>query len=293
MNKAFEKIIENLEKLADEEYELYCIGFNSDDIADLVSVKNLCKINNLSDKVKIIDKIIDCIKSSNNPNLTTLENDVEALMECEGYAIKQGANFQIDDNILSTIRIAIKSMKKLEFFYQAKDYYDIKEKNLAGFRIQKGLKPKKMVIAEPLGILYGERHYLVAKNDGKIKQYLLHRISDIKVLEEYFTPDSKFDFKEWAKSSFGIFHDKPIKIKLKFKKEIADDVIKYNFHPTQQIKQQKNGAVIVTFTSSGAKSILWNVFKWGTNVEIIEPKTLKQEYCNYLQEIILSNTNTK
>ena len=184
-------------------------------------------------------------------------------------------------------------MKKLEFFYQAKDYYDIKEKNLAGFRIQKGLKPKKMVIAEPLGILYGERHYLVAKNDGKIKQYLLHRISDIKVLEEYFTPDSKFDFKEWAKSSFGIFHDKPIKIKLKFKKEIADDVIKYNFHPTQQIKQQKNGAVIVTFTSSGAKSILWNVFKWGTNVEIIEPKTLKQEYCNYLQEIILSNTNTK
>ena len=268
-------------------------NFNSDDIADLVSVKDLCKINNLSDKVKIIDKIIDCIKSSNNPNLTTLENDVEALMECEGYAIKQGANFQIDDNILSTIRVAIKSMKKLEFSYQAKDYYNISEKNLAGFRIQKGLKPKKTVVAEPLGILYGERHYLVAKNDGKIKQYLLHRISDISVLEEYFTPDTKFDFKEWAKVSFGTFHDKPVKVKLKFKKEIADDVMKYNFHPTQQIKQQKNGAVIVTFTSSGTKSILWNIFKWGTNIEIVEPKTLKQEYCNYLQEIILSNTNKK
>ena len=34
----------------------------------------------------------------NNPNLTTLENDVEALMECEGYAIRQGANFSVDEH---------------------------------------------------------------------------------------------------------------------------------------------------------------------------------------------------
>ena len=108
------------------------------------------------------------------------------------------------------------------------------------------------------------------------------------VLEEYFTPDTKFDFKEWAKVSFGTFHDKPVKVKLKFKKEIADDVMKYNFHPTQQIKQQKNGAVIVTFTSSGTKSILWNIFKWGTNVEIIEPESIKQEYIKMLQTIIYS-----
>lgn len=261
-------------------------NFSSDEIADLISIKDLCKINNLSDKVSVIEKVIECVKSANNPNLTTIENDVEALMECEGYAVRQGANFQIDDKILSTIRNAIKSMKKLEFSYQAKDYYDVSEKNLAGFRIQKGLKPKKTVIVEPLGILYGERHYLVAKNDGKIKQYLLHRISDINLLNEYFTPDSDFNLKNWANSSFGIFHDKQIKVKLKFKKEIAEDVMKYNFHPTQQIKQQKNGAVIVTFTSSGTKSILWNIFKWGTNVEIIEPKNLIEDYKQILNDII-------
>ena len=261
-------------------------NFNSDDIADLENIKELCKINNLSDKLPVIDKVIESIKSANNPNLTTLENDVEALMECEGYAVRQGANFQINNKILSNIRMAVKSMKKLEFSYQAKDYYDIEEKNLAGYRIQKGLKPKKTVIVEPLGILYGERHYLVGNNDGKIKQYLLHRISDIKILDEYFTPNSDFNLKDWANSSFGIFHDKPIKVKLKFKKEIAEDVMKYNFHPTQQIKQQKNGVVVVTFTSSGTKSILWNVFKWGTNVQIIEPKKLKEEYINYLNDII-------
>ena len=260
-------------------------NFNSNEIADLENIKELCKINNLSDKVNVIEKVIECIKSANNPNLSSLENDVGALMECEGYAVRQGANFQVDNKILSTIRTAIKSLKKLEFSYQAKDYYDINEKNLAGYRIQKGLKPKKEVIAEPYGILYGERHYLVAKNNGKIKQYLLHRISDIKIIDEYFNMDSEFNLKEWANFSFGIFHDKLVKVKLKFKKEIADDVMKYNFHPTQQIKQQKKGAVIVTFTSSGTKSILWNVFKWGTNVEIVEPKSLKNMYISYIDEI--------
>ncbi|MBQ8476310.1 WYL domain-containing transcriptional regulator [bacterium] len=261
-------------------------NFNADNIADLENIKELCKINNLSNKIDVLNKIIESIKSANNPNLITLENDLESLMECEGYALRQGASFKIDNKILSTIRTAFKSMKKLEFSYQARDYYDINEKNLAGFRVQKGLKPKKMVIAEPLGILYGEKHYLVAKNNDKIKQFLLHRISDIKILDEYFTPDSDFNFKEWANTSFGIFHDELMNVKLKFKKEIAPDVMKYNFHPTQQIKQQKNGAVIVTFTSSGIKSILWNIFKWGTNVEIVAPRELKVKYIDMLNTIL-------
>ena len=61
--------------------------------------------------------------------------------------------------------------------------------------------------------------------------------------------------------------------------------MKYNFHPTQEIKQQKNGAVIVTFKSSGTKSILWNIFKWGTNVEIIAPKKIREQYVKLLKEI--------
>lgn len=225
----------------------------------------------------------------NNPNLHSIETDTDVLLESEGFAVRQSAGFNINSNLLLIIRNAIKSMKKLEFSYQAKDYYPLEEKNLAGFRIQKGLKPKKTVVVEPYGILYGERHYLIAKENGKIKQYLLHRISDIKITEEYFTPDTSFNLKKWSELSFGIFHDEPVQVKLKFKKEIADDVMKYKFHPTQEIKQQKNGAVIVTFKSSGTKSILWNIFKWGTNVEILAPKVLREKYINMLNTIILNS----
>lgn len=261
-------------------------NFSADDIADLTSIKELCKINNMQDKLPVLDKVINTIKMCNNPNLHSIETDTDVLLESEGFAVRQRAGFNINSNLLLIIRTAIKSMKKLEFSYQAKDYYPLEEKNLAGFRIQKGLKPKKTVLVEPYGILYGERHYLVAKEQGKLKQYLLHRISDIKITDEYFTLDASFNLKEWSESSFGIFHDEPIQVKLKFKKEIADDVIKYKFHPKQQIKQQKNGAVIVTFRSSGTKTILWNIFKWGTNVELLTPKGLRQQYREMLTKIL-------
>lgn len=193
-------------------------NFSADDIADLTSIKELCKINNMEDKLPVLDKVINTIKICNNPNLHSIETDTDVLLESEGFAVRQCTGFNINSNLLLIIRTAIKSMKKLEFTYQAKDYYDINEKNIAGFRIQKGLKPKKTVLVEPYGILYGERHYLVAKEQGKLKQYLLHRISDIKITDEYFTLDASFNLKEWSESSFGIFHDEPIQVKLKFKK---------------------------------------------------------------------------
>ena len=44
MNKVFDTIIEKLEKLADELYKAYCIGFNSDDRAEYDAYINAIEI---------------------------------------------------------------------------------------------------------------------------------------------------------------------------------------------------------------------------------------------------------
>ena len=44
MQKVIEKIVEQLEKLADEAYKSYCIGFNSDDRAEYDTYINAIKI---------------------------------------------------------------------------------------------------------------------------------------------------------------------------------------------------------------------------------------------------------
>ena len=262
-------------------------NYTSCDIVNIENIKELCKINNLEIKTDVLDKLINSIKSSTNTNLSALDNDIEALLECEGFAVRQGSNYKVDNETLSKIRIALLSMKKIQFNYKSADYTI--DKN-TGFRKIACLKPIKTVIVEPLGILYGERHYLVAKDKDKVKNYLIHKIENIKVLDEYVTPDNDFNLKTYANESFGIFHDEVLKVKLKFKKGIAEDVLNYNFHPTQKIKQQKDGNVVVEFTSSGTKSILFNLFKWGNDVEIVSPKKLKDRYKNYLKEI-MNNLN--
>ena len=68
--------------------------------------------------------------------------------------------------------------------------------------------------------------------------------------------------------------------------EAAEDVMNYNFHPTQKIKLQDDGSVIVTFKASGDKQIMWNLFKWGNAVEILAPKSLNQKYQQTLKSLI-------
>ena len=44
MQSVFENIVEKLEKLADEAYKSYCIGFNSDDRAEYDAYINAIEI---------------------------------------------------------------------------------------------------------------------------------------------------------------------------------------------------------------------------------------------------------
>lgn len=65
-------------------------------------------------------------------------------------------------------------------------------------------------------------------------------------------------------------------VKLKFSKEVAGDAELYKFHPTQKMKKDENGNLIVNFKASGDREIMWHVFKWGKNCEILAPKKLRK-----------------
>ena len=99
------------------------------------------------------------------------------------------------------------------------------------------------------------------------------------------TIGKNFDLQEFSKKSFGVYFGEIYNVKLKFIPEASEDVLNYNFHPTQKVKQQSDGSVIVTFKASGDKHIMWNLFKWGYAVEILAPQKLKKEYKNYIDEI--------
>ena len=141
-------------------------------------------------------------------------------------------------------------------------------------------------IIEPYGIKIADNHYLIAKENEKLKTFKISRIQNIEVLEDdYFEKDEDFDINEYCSQSFGIFQGEIYDVILQFSKDAAEDVLNYNFHPTQTMEQQNDGTVIVKFRASGSYEIITELLKWRNCVQIISPKRLKDEYFKTVKEM--------
>ena len=237
------------------------VSFSKDEIATLEKLKQNC------DKIskKDLSTITNKIKTLNQKKLNSLEQEIEFILNCEGYAVKQSPNYKIDLDSISTIREAIRGSFKLSGKYNDKDK-----------------------ILSPLGLLFGEKIYLVAIEDNKGGEpftYLLHRFQNLKLTNKKFDSNG-FDLREFAKKSFGVFQGEIYNVKLNFDATAAEDASNYNFHPSQKGKWEKDGSYTVTFKASGDKHIIWNLFKWGATVKIIAPKELKKKYKEYLQKVL-------
>ena len=237
------------------------VSFSKDEIATLEKLKQNC------DKIskKDLSTITNKIKTLNQKKLNSLEQEIEFILNCEGYAVKQSPNYKIDLDSISTIREAIRGSIKLSGKYNDRDK-----------------------ILSPLGLLFGEKIYLVAIEDNKGGEpftYLLHRFQNLKLTNKKFDSNG-FDLREFAKKSFGVFQGEIYNVKLNFDATAAEDASNYNFHPSQKGKWEKDGSYTVTFKASGDKHIIWNLFKWGDTVKIIAPKELKKKYKEYLQKVL-------
>lgn len=231
----------------------YLINLTPQDFANL----EICKdsLTNSTQKNEI-QKLIEKLKILDSNKTHNL--DIEATLEAQGYAVRQGFKENISSEILGKINEAILCQKQIKFRY----YNEEK-------------------IVNPYGLLIGEKIYLIARFDNNDKNYTfrLSKIEQIQITNNYFDRDESFNIKEFSQKSFGVFQDDEIEVKLEFKKS-AQEVLEYNFHPTQKIKELENGNFEVTFTASGQYEIITELLKWRDCVKIISPEKLKQEYKN-------------
>lgn len=230
----------------------FLINFSSNDFANLEYCKNI--IQNFT-KQKELEELIEKIKAL-NPK-TTYSNDIETLLETQGYAIKQHYTEHINEEYLAKIKDSIISQKQIKITYN-----------------------KTENILNPLGIMVADKQYLVAYNIyfKQIRNYRLAKIENLEPLETYFEKDEKFNLQKYVNASFGVFQDKQLDVVLEFNKSVRDDILEYYFHPTQKIDELEDGNLRVTFEASGSFEIITELLKWRDTVKIISPKSLNEEY---------------
>ena len=240
------------------------ISFNPKEIANIEQCQRRTTNKEMKEE---LGKTIEKIKVLSCKHAVSVENEIELYMQTEGYAVRQMPQYKISLDIIDIIRNAIQHSK-----------------------IVTGIYHDKKRIIEPLGMIYGSKIYLVAREKAKgddIYTFLLHKFSDLKLTGKSFDKQN-FNLAEYSNQSFGVYHGEILDVKLSFDAEVSDEALNYNFHPTQKVKQEKDGSVTIKFKASGSKEIMWHVFKWGRHCKILAPKSLKGEYKKYLNECLSS-----
>lgn len=243
------------------------ISFTSNDFANLEYLKGL---SNDENKQKELDELIAKIKAlTPQKNTLSLETDIEAILESQGFAVRQYSRVKVDKSVLDKLRLAMLSFKKVEFDYNT----------------DKGLRH---ITLNPYGIIISDKYYLVGFNDyvNNLRLYKTDKIQNLVVTNEYFIRDENFSLSKYCKNSFSIYQEEPAKITLEFDSKVVQDVLNYHFHPTQKMETLKSGNVKVKFTSGGKLAICHELFKWGANVKIKKPTWLKEYYKDYLENIL-------
>jgi predicted DNA-binding transcriptional regulator YafY len=248
-------------------------GFINYSISQLISFspKELANIEQLQRRTtnkelkEELGKTLEKLKSLNNKNTEFIEQNIEMFLKTEGYAIRQMPQYKINVQTVTTIRNALQHSKMVEGVYHDK---------------------KRLI--EPLGMIYGDKIYLVAREKAKgdgIYNFLLHKFTDLKLTDKNFDKGN-FNLQEYTNQSFGVFHGEILDVELSFSPKIAQEAKEFNFHPTQKIKQEKDGSLTVTFKASGNTEIIRHVFFWGADCKIVAPKSLQEEYKQYLTDVL-------
>ena len=242
------------------------VKFTAEEFAELENCKSMMKNLNYTNRCDLLSEIMAKMAALNEQK--AVKTDIEALLEAEGYAVRQFPRYKMNMTSFNIISEAIKALKYVTFSYENK----------------KGEKSDLKI--QPYGIIYGEKTYLLGYNEDKkgFRTYNINEIKNPKIVDEYFDRDENFSLKQYLSQSFGVYQEKPMKVKLLFSKDVKDAISNYNLHPSQKLKQNPDGTTTVTFEAGGRYEICWHLFRWGKEVKILEPQELKDTYKKLLDD---------
>jgi len=148
------------------------------------------------------------------------------------------------------------------------DYYSMHRKE----KVSRTVAPYKIWFFDGSFYMIG---YCRLRKDVRI--FALDRIRNLETTQETFEIPESFDMAGFMKSSFGVFHGEPVRVKIRFSPDIAGYIAEKIWHDSQTIEPEKNGAILFTAEVAGTDEIKFWILNWGSKAEVLEPESLRDE----------------
>jgi predicted DNA-binding transcriptional regulator YafY len=137
-------------------------------------------------------------------------------------------------------------------------------------------------------LFYGGALYLggYAHNRKALRLFLVDRIEQLTVRDDRFEIPEDYSAGDLTGSAFGLIDEEQFMIKVRFGPEIGHLIRERTWHPSQEMVEDGDGSLILTFEASGEKEILAWLYSYLPYVQILEPEELREKFLENLQKAI-------
>ena len=120
-----------------------------------------------------------------------------------------------------------------------------------------------------------------------IRCFVPTRILNAESTGKIFERPNSFTLDKYLADSFGVYKgDESYGIRVRFTKTVAPFIKEKNWHPTQQIKNLKDGSVELSLQLSHLSDIQRWILGWGSQATVLEPKELAESVRAEAQAIV-------
>jgi len=153
-------------------------------------------------------------------------------------------------------------------------YYNANEDKHKGFYIE----PHRLVY-------YSGGLYVI----GYIRQFdnfillAIQRIHKLKVQDDRFSDDPKFNAQEFWDGKFGLFSAEAQPVKLKFEQSIRHHIEGRIWHPSQKIEINKKGNLVLEMKVGLTPELISWILGWSNYVRVVTPSELQDAVIERIQ----------
>lgn len=249
----------------------------TDELVELARAIDTLRDGGHRNRAAVLERLDHKVKSAlKAEHRRRISPDVEALSRAELTGIRAGPQPVEDPRLLTGIRQALMGMCQVRFRYLG------------------GSNPGSVRTLVPYGLFFERMNYLVGAEVGsdQPRNWRLDRITDFEVLNTPGAPPEAFSIADYTARSFGVFHDRVERVKLRFTGDAVAEAQRWRFHSSQVVNAQEDGSLLVEFETGGMLELAWHLFTWRTQVEILAPVGLREVMVEELQAALARHAST-
>ncbi len=160
----------------------------------------------------------------------------------------------------------------------------LEEKPIKAAYQPRGAKQTKDYLMHPLGIVsrVGVIYLICTLWDyDDAKQFALHRFSHAEIADSPINIHNEFSLKHYIEKdqqfSYKI-EDEPVQLKVLFDAKTAGHLAETPLSSSQKLTVQNDGRVLLEATVMRTLELLWWLQGFGDNVEVLEPKSMRDKF---------------